>query len=280
MPGYVLGSVLFAAFLHAVWNAIVKSGGDTQLSTVMITTSAGALAVLLLPWLPPPAPASWPFIAASVLAQFAYYALLAAAYRHGDLSHAYPIMRGTAPLIVATLSGALIGEALTAARWLGIGLICGGVLGLAIQRQPRSQAPRPATVLALGNALVIASYTLIDGMGVRKSQSPAAYTLWIFLLTGIGQLLRTWLLRRDDWRAYLRGRWSRGLAGGAGTVASYGIALWAMTVAPVALVAALRETSILFATVISLVVLKERVTLQRLLSTGLIAAGAVALRLA
>ncbi len=284
MPGYLIGSVLFAAFLHAVWNAIVKSGADKQLTTIMITTSAGAIAALLLPFLPQPAAASWPFIAASALAQFAYYGLLAAAYRRGDLSHTYPIMRGTAPLIVAALSGVLIGEAMTASRWLGVGLICGGVLGMAMHRQPRSHGERSATAFALGNALVIASYTLIDGLGVRKSHSPPAYALWIFLLTAIGLLLPVSLRRRADrcacMRAYMRGRWSLGLVGGAGPVVSVGIALWAMRVATVARVAALRETSILCATVISRVVLKERVTPQRRLSTALIAAGAVALRLA
>jgi drug/metabolite transporter (DMT)-like permease len=280
MPAYALYVVLFAALLHAGWNAIVKRGGDPLLTTVMITTAAGVIAALLLPFVPQAAAASWGYIAISVMLQTLYYALLAAAYRRGDMSHAYPIMRGTAPLIVAAFSAALIGEAVSGARWLGIALICGGVLGLALQRPAQSTRQRSATAFALGNACVIASYTLVDGLGVRRSGAPAAYTLWIFLLTGIELLLWACIWRRREFAQYLRGRWLQGAAGGAGTVLAYGLALWAMTVAPVALVAALRETSIVFATVISAVVLKERITPRRLACTGLIVAGALTLRLA
>jgi drug/metabolite transporter (DMT)-like permease len=181
--------VLIAALMNASWNALVKSGGDKLLTVVMITTAAAGVAALALPFLPQPAPASWPFIGGSVLLQTLYYALLVAAYRSGDMSHVYPIMRGTAPLIVAALSAALIGEAVSGARWLGIGLICGGVLGLALHRPAHSVTHRTATAFALGNACVIASYTMTDGLGVRRSGAPAAYALWIFLLNGIEQLL-------------------------------------------------------------------------------------------
>jgi len=294
VPVHAIYIVLFAALMHAGWNAIVKGGGDKLLSAVMITSAAAAIAAAVLPFLAQPARASWPFIAGSVALQILYFALLAAAYRGGDLSHAYPIMRGTAPLIVAAVSAWLIGEAVTLARWLGIGLICAGVLGLAAHRPAldtgngahaaRGQAERAArhrsvTGLALANAVVIAGYTIIDGLGVRRSAAPVAYTLWIFLLTGIELLLWGWMRRRRGLGRYLRAQWPQGLAGGAGTVLSYSLALWAMTVAPVALVAALRETSILFATVISALVLKERVTLPRAGCIGLIVAGAWALRL-
>jgi drug/metabolite transporter (DMT)-like permease len=280
MPPHVVYIVLIAALMNASWNALVKSGGDKLLTTVMITTAAAGVAALALPFLPQPAPASWPFIGASVLLQTLYYALLVTAYRHGDMSHVYPIMRGAAPLMVAALSAALIGEAVTGARWLGIGLICGGVLGLALHRPGRSVSHGRATAFALGNACVIASYTLVDGLGARRSGAPAAYTLWIFLLNGSALLLLILIWRRRQFAGYVRGRWLLALAGGASTVASYGITLWAMTVAPIALVAALRETSIVFATVISALMLKERVTLQRLACIVLIIAGAVALRLA
>jgi drug/metabolite transporter (DMT)-like permease len=272
--------VLFAALMHAGWNSIVKSGTDKLLTAVMITTAAAGIAALTLPFLPQPAPASWPFIAASVLLQTLYYGLLAAAYRNADMSHAYPIMRGTAPLIVAAVSAWLIGEIVSATQWLGIVLICGGVLGLAVHAPAQSGRHAAATAFALVNAGVIASYTVIDGLGVRRSGAPAAYTLWIFLLTGTEMLLWIALWRRREFSAYARGKWLQGIAGGAGTVVSYALALWAMTVAPVALVAALRETAILFAAVISALVLKERITPQRLACTGLIVAGAVALRLA
>lgn len=286
MPVHAVYIVLFAALMHAGWNAIVKGGGDKLLSAVMITSAAAVIATVVLPFLVQPARASWPFIAASVSLQILYYALLAAAYRGGDLSHAYPIMRGTAPLIVAAVSAWLIGEAVSVAGWFGIALICAGVLGLAAHRpaQPEHAAHaaghRSVTAIALANAAVIAIYTVIDGLGVRRSGAPAAYTLWIFLLTGIELLLWASIWRWREFGAYLRGQWLQGLAGGGGTVLSYSLALWAMTVAPVALVAALRETSILFATVISALVLKERITLQRAGCIVLIVAGAWALRLA
>jgi drug/metabolite transporter (DMT)-like permease len=280
MPPHVVYIVLIAALMNASWNAIVKSGGDKLLTTVMITTAAACLAALALPFLPQPAPASWPFIGFTVLLQTLYYTLLVAAYRHGDMSHVYQIMRGAAPLMVAALSATLIGEAVSGARWLGIGLICGGVLGLALHRPEHSVTHRTATAFALGNACVIAGYTLLDGLGVRRSGAPAAYALWIFLLNGAEQLLLILIWRRRAFAGYVRGRWPQAVAGGASTVASYGLTLWAMTVAPVALVAALRETSILFATVISALMLKERVTLQRLACIVLIIAGALALRLA
>jgi drug/metabolite transporter (DMT)-like permease len=289
MPAHAVYIVLLAALANAGWNAIVKGGGDKLLTTVTITTAAAAMAALVLPFLTQPAVASWPFIASSVVLQILYYMLLVAAYRRGDLSHAYPIMRGTAPLLVAVVSAALIGEAVSLARWLGIALICGGVLGLALypsgQVTPGTEAAhsarhRSATAFALGNACVIATYTVIDGLGVRRSGAPVAYTLWIFLLAGIELLLWVSMRRRREFMAYLRAQWLQGLTGGAGTLVSYTLALWAMTVAPVALVAALRETSILFATLISALVLKERVTLPRLGCIGLIVAGACALRLA
>jgi drug/metabolite transporter (DMT)-like permease len=276
MSLFVVGVVLFAAFIHAAWNALLKTGSDTALTTTLITTAAACYAAVTLPFLPVPALASWPYLAASLALQVAYYTLLIRAYRAGDMSHTYPIMRGAAPLIVAALSAPLVGEAVPAGRWLGIALVCGGVLGLAIHRGP-SSAHRAATGYALANAVAIASYTLVDGLGVRQSQAPVSYTLWLFLGIGVARLAWTYLWRREELLAYLRSRWRVGLAGGAGTVTSYALALWAMTVAPVALVAALRETSILFATVISALVLKERVTPLRIACTGLIAVGAATL---
>lgn len=279
MPGYAVAVVLFAALLHALWNALLKNSGDKRLSTVMLTSAAALMAAVALPLLPPPGRASWPYLAASSCTEAAYFVLLAATYRVGDMSHAYPIMRGTAPLLVAGVSASLFGERLSAAEWLGVALICGGVLTLALHRDSLARH-RTATLLALANAAAIASYTLIDGFGVRRSHSPAAYTLWMYLLTGGISLAWVLSTRRSEFLGYLRGRLLSGFAAAAGMVSSYGLALWAMTLAPVALVAALRETSIVFVTVMSAVVLKERLTLQRVAATALIVAGAAALRLA
>ncbi len=279
MPGYAVAIVLFAALLHALWNALLKNSGDKRLTTVMLTAGAGLLAAVILPFVPAPARASWPFLAASSCAQVTYFALLAAAYRHGDMSHAYPLMRGSAPLIVASVSTWLVGERLSGGEWLGVALICLGVLGIAAHGGQYAVRHRAATGLALANACVIAAYTLIDGLGVRRSHAPLAYTLWIYVLTGAATLL--WALLRQPlaFRAYLRGRLLSGAAAAGGMMSSYGLALWAMTLAPVALVAALRETSIVFATFVSALLLNERITPRRLAATGCIVAGAVALRL-
>jgi len=273
----VVGIVLFAALIHAAWNALIKTGEDTVLTTAAVTTAASCMAGLCLPWLRAPAPESWPFIGGSVLLQLLYYALLVRAYGQGDMSHTYPIMRGTAPLIVATVSAPLVGEALSPAHWAGIALICGGVLGLAVHRNASATPHRAATVYALANACAIASYTVVDGLGVRRSHAPISYTLWMFLIVGSVRFLWAWARRRREFLNYLHNRWPTGLAGGLGMMSAYGLALWAMTVAPVALVSALRETSILFATAISAAVLKERVTPLRVACSCVIAAGAATL---
>jgi drug/metabolite transporter (DMT)-like permease len=286
----VIAAVLGAALLHATWNALVKARGkgdapaDPLLATVLVVLGGALLSALLLPFMPPPARGSWPFIAASSFIQCAYYLLLIEAYRSGDMSHAYPLMRGSAPLLVALANGPLTGEALKPAQWLGMLLICGGVLAMGFAaRTPAAHeqaSHRRGTAFALATACVIALYTMIDGAGVRRSGAPAAYTMWIFLLSGAA--VTAWTARRRV-RALVRAARARPLllpVGGVSTVGSYGIALWAMTLAPVAAIAALRETSILFATAVAALFLRERVGRGRWLAAALIACGAVAMRLA
>ena len=278
MPVHVLAIVLCGAFLHATWNAVVKGGDDKLLGAVLVVTAAGLIAALLLPFLPQPARASWPYLAGSAVLQTIYILLLATAYRHGDMSQTYPLTRGTAPLIVALLSGAVVGEQLPALAWVGLGLICAGILGLMVSN--RRGASATASLVALVNAVAVASYTLVDGIGVRLSQAPAGYTMWLFVLNALPLAIGALALSRRRVVAYARSHVGRGLVGGVGTLGSYGLALWAMTVAPVAMVAALRETSILFGTAISVLVLGEKVTAARIAMTVVIAAGAATLRAA
>ena len=268
---WVFAIVLFAAALHASWNAIVKGGGDKLLTTVLVTTSAALIGAIVLPVLRQPDAVSWPFILASSVFQIVYFVLLARTYQVAD-------MRGTAPLLVAIVSALALGAHLTAAVWIGVGVICLGILAMAVGAR---RGNRTGVAYALANAVVIAGYTVIDGLGVRRSGAPAAYTLWIFLISGIP--LAAWALRtrgRATLAEYVRGNWYFGLIGGAGTLASYGLALWAMTVAPIAVVAALRETSIVFGAVISGLILKEPVGLARFAAACTIALGAAVLRLA
>jgi drug/metabolite transporter (DMT)-like permease len=279
MSTTVLLIVLLSALIHASWNALLKLGDDKLLNTVMVAGGCGVIGVAVLPFLDAPSPESWPYLAMSAILQVAYFLLLAGAYRTGDMSQAYPLMRGTAPLLVAIVSGPLIGEALPAGRWLGIALICGGVMSLAFERVDLLRRHPAATGFALANAAVICTYTLVDGVGVRASGSPVAYTLWIFLLASIPLLVWAAVKRGADFKKLLRRRIHIGLIGGLGTAGSYVLALWAMTQAPIAAVAALREVSILFVLAISVVVLKERMTPRRLASAVVITAGAVAIRM-
>lgn len=278
MSNAVAAAVLFAAFLHAGWNALIKRGQDGAVTTIGIVIGAAAISLCLLPFFPAPHPASWPFLAVSTAAQFAYYTLITQVYRRADLGLAYPIMRGTAPLFVTFANAILFDEILSPLGLAGVVCISSGVLLIAGGRLRRLESA--ATLgMALGTAIVIAFYTVIDGIGVRRSGAPAAYTMWIFLLTG---------LTTGGWGMVRRGRpllqsirthpWVPLLGGGC-TLLSYGIALWAMTRAPVAAVAALRETSILFAVLISVFALKEAASWYRIAAVGLLMAGAVAIRL-
>lgn len=272
--------VLLAALLHASWNAVVKSSPDKFLDVVLVTSAAAALSATVLPFLSLPQSASWSHIAASVVIHIAYFLLVGASYRSGDMSHAYPLMRGAAPLLVALASGPLIGERLHAGEWCGMFLICGGILGLLLMDRRTSSLSARTTRFALINAVVIASYILVDGTGARLSGNPVAYTMWIFLLTAPAILIWPLLRRRSDIVRHFYSRWYFGLIGGACTLGAYVLVLWAMTQAPVAMVAALREVSIVFGMAISAFVLKERFGWSRPAAAVIILAGALMIKLA
>lgn len=267
-------AVLGAALLHAGWNAMLKSSPDKQLDTVAISVGAGLIGLAVAVWLPRPAPESWPWLAASAAVHILYFLFLAGAYRWGDLSYAYPIMRGGGPVCVALAGSFVFGEVLPFWPTLGIALVCAGIIAFASGRAD----PR-ATAFALGNALVIGAYTMIDAKGARLSGSPVAYAMWFFVANGF--LIYAWygLRRGKEMPRYFGRHWLR-LAGGATlTAGSYGVALWAMTRAPVALVAALRETAVLFGALFGVLFLGEKVTRRRLVATGAVLAGLVALKI-
>lgn len=267
-------AVLGAALLHAGWNVMLKSGADKELETVAIATGSGLVALLLLPLVPLPAAASWPWLAGSALVHILYFACLAGAYRHGELSYTYPIMRGGGPMIVALLGAFVFNEVLPLGNVIGVILICIGILAFAAGSHDRR-----ATWFALANAVVIAAYTLIDAQGARASGAPVSYTLWFFAANGAVIGAYGVARRGAELPAYLRRHWLRAALGGSCAVVAYGIALWAMTRAPVALVAVLRETSVIFAAVIAYFFLKEKLTRRRVLATGAVMLGLVALKL-
>jgi drug/metabolite transporter (DMT)-like permease len=268
-------AVLGAALLHAVWNALVKASPDKQLDTVGLAASAGIVAVLLAPFLAVPARDSWPWLAGSVAVHILYFVFLAGAYRWGELSYTYPIMRGGGPMIVALVGALALGEVLPWKETLGVVLICVGILAFASGKHDRR-----ATLFAVGNAVVIAAYTLIDAQGARSSGAPVSYTLWFFAANGVAITAMGSVRRgRPAVAAYLRLHWLRTGIGGVCSLAAYGIALWAMTQAPVALVAVLRETAVIFGAILGALFLNEKMTRRRLAATGAVMAGLVALRL-
>jgi drug/metabolite transporter (DMT)-like permease len=270
----VTAAVLGAALLHAGWNALLKSSSDKQLDTVAISVGAGIVGLAVAVWLQPPAPASWPWLAGSTLVHILYFLFLAGAYRWGELSYAYPIMRGGGPVIVALGSAAVFGEVLPLAPALGVVLVCSGIVAFA-----SGKADRRATVFALSNAVVIAAYTIIDAKGARASGSPVAYAMWFFVANAIVIYLYAGARRGAEVPRYLARYWPRLLIGAVLTAGSYGVALWAMTLAPVALVAVLRETSVLFAALFGAAFLGEKFTRRRLVATGAVLCGLVALKL-
>jgi drug/metabolite transporter (DMT)-like permease len=278
MSNAVAVAILFAALLHAGWNALIKRDQDALIATIGVVSGAALISLCVLPLLPAPDAASWPFIATSSAAQIAYYILIARVYRTADLGLAYPVMRGAAPLFVTIANALLFGQLLSPPGLLGVACISAGIFVIAVGRSRGKDAG--ATVMtALAIAAVIAFYTVVDGVGVRRSHSPAAYTMWIFLLGGISMGGWAMVWRKSQMLQSIRTAYWVPIAGGAATLASYGIALWAMTRAPIAAVAALRETSILFAILISIFVLREKPTWHRITTAGLLAAGAVAIRL-
>ncbi|MBS0425865.1 MAG: EamA family transporter [Proteobacteria bacterium] len=285
LTGPVALAVLFGALLHASWNALIKSAVDKELDTALIHSIGFFVAFPLLLFSGLPAVASWPYLLASMLVHIGYYVALAGAYRHGELGLTYPVMRGCAPLLVALGSHALIGESISSMAWVGVAGVCAGVvlLGLSPASLQAADGHRgKALRFALCNAAIIAVYTVIDGLGVRASGNAAAYVAALFLFDGVPYLLLVlWRRGRHGrpaaWR-YMGGRWRIACLGTVASLGSYGIALWAMTRAPVAVVAALRETSVLFAALIGTLWLKERFGLQRSLGTGVVVAGVMALR--
>lgn len=273
-------AVLGAGLLHAGWNALLKSsgGGDPLLDTATVVAGSTVCSLLALPFVPLPLAASWPFAMASVVIHFAYYLTLAQAYRTGDLSFAYPLMRGTAPLLVTLLGVLFLRELPPALVMVGILLISAGIVGIAFAQRHRH--PRAATLWALANAAIIAVYTLVDGAGARASGNALSYVLWLTFVEGIVFMLWIGLRYGDRAPRYIGAQWRRGMLGGFCSVAAYAIVLWAMTRAPVAAVAALRETSVLFAAIIGTVLLKEGFGYARLAGALTVVAGVAALKLA
>ena len=280
MTSFVFTAVLFAALCHAGWNALIKGGLDPLATTTLITVGAAAVSLIVLPFAGLPDGASVPWLIASSIVHLFYFAGLIESYRTGDLSQVYPIARGAAPLMTASVAIPAVGERLPALGWCGIALLVAGVMLLSVRGgRDLARVDRRSVGFALFTAVTICAYSIVDGIGARLSGNPLAYSLWMFL--GIACLLGPYALARSGGAVLkpLASSWRSGLAGGAMQVFSYTVALWAMTLAPIALVAALRETSVLFGAVIAVIWLKEPLRQSRIAAAVFIVCGLVLIRL-
>lgn len=271
----IFGALLFAALLHAGWNAFLRHDPDRDAAATSFAVGGAIVGVGLVPFLPPLAPEAIPFVAGSTIVHVCYYILLARAYRTGELSVAYPLMRGLAPLIV-TLVGLIFIESVSLPELAGIVIVAVGIVSLGLDgRRNGASAVGPA----LMNAVVIATYTVVDGLGARVSGAPVTYVAWILIGGGLGTAIWYLATRKAAGRAALVSRLPFGIAAGAVGYIAYAIALWAMTHAPIGAVAAVRESSVLFATAIGALALKEQFGRVRWIAAILVVAGLVLVKL-
>lgn len=269
-------AVLAAAFLHAAWNAWVKGGGDRFASILRMAAGQSLLAALLLPFFAVPGAHVWPWVAASAALHTGYKIFLINAYERGDLSQVYPLARGTAPLIVAVAGALFLAELPPPLRLAAVAAIGFGILLMA---GGSGRLSGTALLLAMGTAAFTAAYTLVDGQGARVSGNPSAFILWAIALDGPLMVAYGLAARGGAALEALRSGWRQGLAAGAASAGAYWIVVWAFTQAPLAMVAALRETSVLFAMLIAAFFLKEHIPPRRWAAGGLIVAGVVLMRL-
>lgn len=274
----VLLAVLGSALLHAGWNYLVKASGERLLDTATLALGGSVLAASCLPWFGWLASASLPWLAISVVIHVAYFVVLIETYRHTDLSVAYPLMRGAAPVFVMLAFPLYEGNP-GLPMMLGVVLLCSGVTLPALIGLRRGIVEARGLGWALLNALVIACYTIVDGMGVRISGEPLAYTLWLFFLDAWGILAIAAWRHPGKLACHLKKRWRFGLVGAIATVGSYSIVLWAMSVASIIAVAAIRETSVIFAALLGARYLREAMGNLRIGAALLVVSGAVVIRM-
>jgi drug/metabolite transporter (DMT)-like permease len=268
--------VLLAAFLHAVWNALVKSNADRTLTLGLLSSLSIVVGLALIGFVPVPPPAVRGYLAVAVGFHLAFKICLLQAYRAGDLSHVYPLARGSAPLVVALLSG-WVGERLHGGEVWGVLLISLGVFTLTFEFGLPGRQQRAPVGFALLTGLSIAGYTMVDGMGARTFGHPLAYTVWLFLIDGTIFFAGVLVLR---WRQLAQAAPLTLLVPiGAGfiSMAGYAIIVWALSLGAMAPVAALRETGVIFAALIGTFVLKEPLGRRRIFAAACMAAGVVAI---
>lgn len=279
MPRSMVALVLCAALLHVGWNAVVKTSRDRLLAVAQVAGSAALVAAAALVFLPPPRPASWIYIFVSAALHTGYFLFLLRAYQHGDLSQVYPIARGSAPLLVLVLAFIVAGELPRGTALAAMLLIIVGIMSLAFRGGRRVGDGSKPVAYALGTAIFIAMYTVVDGLGARLAGSPHGYTASLFVLNGLMLSALLYLRRRPVAISALVGDgWKSAAAAGVMSLGAYWLVVWALSLAPMAPVAALRETSVIFAAVLGAVWLKEPFGRWSVASATLVVAGIVMLQ--
>jgi uncharacterized membrane protein len=272
--GAAYAAVLVAALAHASWNALLKNSGDRVLmlsSIRLVGLVAGIVTAALVPL---PSAESLPYLAGAAAIHYAYFALMIASYRVGDMNQVYPIARGIAPVLVLLPAAWLAGETIGAVPVLAVGLISAGVALLASGGKSTS---RTALVLAVCTGISIAGYSVLSGEGIRRSGSLLGYIAWLEISTGVGMVCFASTRSTQALSAFVQAHWRPALAAGVLSVAGFGIALVAMSVAPIAQVVALRETSVVFAACIGSLFLGERFGARRIAASVIVASGLVLL---
>ena len=280
MPADIVAIVLIAALAHASWNALVKSDDDRLVAVGAINAVRFLICIPLVSALPLPAGASWPYLVASAILHVGYYAFLIGAYRFGDLSKVYPLARGLSPLMVAAGAFVLAGERLSPIALVGVAVACAGIASLSYGGGVTPGADhRRGVLFAAGTAVFIAAYTVTDAMGARLSGNTLSYIAWLAVLNGPPVLVAAAVLRRAALARHLADRAWKSVVGGTLQFSAYGLVIWALSLAPMAAVSALRETSVLFAAIIGVKLLREPLGTRRIAAAAVVAAGVVMMEL-
>jgi drug/metabolite transporter (DMT)-like permease len=271
--------VLAAAVIHATWSALVKASGEHFLTLMIIICTGSLMAAMVLPVLSFPPRAAWPYLAAAFFLHQGYYLFMLLSYRVGDLNQVYPLARGIAPLVVAGLAAVFAGEVPNGGGVVGIGAVSVGIAGLAFSGGlPRGRAVAPIA-MAAATGLCLGTFTVVDGIGVRLSATPWDFIAWLLFLNGLPMAMVALSLRRARLRLYLSTRWKSACGGGILSALGFTIVLYALGRGGMAHVAALRETSVLFAALIGSLMLHEPLGLRRTVAAAVIAIGLVVLQL-
>ena len=273
MDPLIIFAVLCAACTHASWNTLVKIGNDPLMTGAVLNIATTAIAIALVPFVGFPDPGTWPYLIGSVITHTGYFICLINGYRVGDLSFVYPLARGSGPIYAAILTYFVVGEALSPTGIAAVIIICTAILSLTFVGGRITESGKAPVLLALGTGMFIGSYTLIDGMGVRVADVPLNFIVWVFVLHGFPIIALAFWQRRETLQTSLAANWKRGALGGAFGFIGYALVLWAMATNPIALVSALRETSVIIAALIGTKILGEPFGRPRVAAAFAVACG-------